>query len=149
MQSACGGDPVKSPRRSGWDFIYPGVGCSFFYLFCILLMGSISSATAEDRSSSEIEILIHEWRPDEVWELIGKTKFVWKATLRNHSDVRTRVFVYYDLLDEENRPLASNVANKFIEPHQTTEITSDSYITSTLLPRVKRSRVTVKTRFPH
>lgn len=114
-------------------------------------MGSISSvsfATAQDRSPSDIEILSHEWHPDEVWERIGKTKFVWKATLQNHSDVRKRVFVYYDLLDEENRPVASNVANKFIEPHQTTEIISDSYIDSPLLPQVKRSRVTVKTRFP-
>ena len=143
---------MRSLRRSKGGLARSGSAWFFFFLVFSLLIGSISSssiATAEDRSSSEIEIISHEWHPDQVWELIGKTKFVWKATLRNQSDVRKRVFVYYDLLDEENRPLASNVANKFIGPHQTMEIISDSYINSSFLPQVTHSRVTVKTNFPN
>ncbi|TAK09878.1 MAG: hypothetical protein EPO39_01470 [Candidatus Manganitrophaceae bacterium] len=143
---------MKSPRRFYWTRTRSGTGWLFLYFVFSFWMGSIpsaSSAAAEDRSPPEIEIIGHEWHPDEVWELIGKTKFIWKATLQNHSDVRKRVFVYYDLLDDENKPLASNVANKFIEPRQTAEIVSDSYINSALLPQVTHSRVTVKTRFPH
>jgi hypothetical protein len=94
--------------------------------------------------SPEIEVLRHEWHPDVVWEKIGKTKFVWKATVRNNSNIRKRVFVYYDLLDVQNVPLARNVTNQFIEPHQTVEVISDSYIISTDLPGVKSSRATVK-----
>lgn len=97
----------------------------------------------------DVEVLAHHWRPDAVWEKIGKTKFIWSATVRNHSNVRKRVFVYYDLLSADNIPLASNVANKTIEPLQTVEIVSDSYINSNFLPDVKNSRVTVKLRFPN
>lgn len=98
---------------------------------------------------TEVEVLEHHWRPDAVWEKIGKTKFIWSATVRNHSNVRKRVFVYYDLLSADNIPLASNVANKTIEPLQTVEVVSDSYINSSFLPDVKSSRVTVKLRFPN
>jgi len=91
-----------------------------------------------------VEILSHKWHPDTVWERIGKTKFVWEATVRNNSTDRIRVFVYYDLLDANDFPLARNVANKFIEPHQTAEIISDSYIMTADLPQVKNSRVTLK-----
>jgi hypothetical protein len=100
------------------------------------------------RDPSTIEVLRHEWRPDAVWERIGKTKFIWSATVRNHSEKRQRVFVYYDLLDERGAPLARNVANTFVEPHQTADIASDSYILSGDLPLVKSSRATVKIGFP-
>jgi hypothetical protein len=100
------------------------------------------------RDPSAIEVLRHDWRPDAVWERIGKTKFIWSATVRNHSDLRQRVFVYYDLLDDRGVPLARNVANAFVEPHQTAEIASDSYIVSGDLPLVKSSRATVKIGFP-
>lgn len=102
-----------------------------------------------DRDASAVQVLSHEWHPDTVWERIGKTKFVWKATVRNNSDIRKRVFVYYDLMDENNVPLARNVANQFIEPHQTIDVASDSYIESVALPKVKSSRATVKVGFLH
>lgn len=97
----------------------------------------------------DVEVLAHHWQPDAVWEKIGKTKYIWSATLRNHSNARRRVFVYIDLLSADNVPLASNVANKTIEPLQTVKIVSDSYINSNFLPDVKNSRVTVKLRFPN
>jgi hypothetical protein len=96
-----------------------------------------------------IDVLHHEWRPDVVWERIGKTKFIWSATVRNNSDSRQRVFVYYDLLDERGVPLARNVSNRFVEPHQTVEIAADSYILSVDLPHVRSSRATAKTGFPN
>jgi len=96
-----------------------------------------------------IEVVRHAWRPDAVWERIGKTKFIWSATVRNRSGARKRVFVYYDLLDDLERPLASNVANRTVEPGQTVDVVSDSYINSDLLPKVKSSRVTVKLGFPN
>ena len=107
----------------------------------------MGSEKLSDRDASAVEVLSHEWHPDTVWERIGKTKFVWKVTVRNNSDIRKRVFVYYDLLDENNVPLARNVANKFIEPRQTIDVASDSYIESVELPRVKNSRATVKVSF--
>mgnify|MGYP001613522734 CR=1 FL=1 len=93
---------------------------------------------------SMIEVLSHDWHPDEVWERIGKTKFIWKATVRNNSDQKKRVYVYYDLLDTRGVPLARNVTNQFIEPHQTIEVTADSYIESVDLPKVKSSRVALR-----
>jgi hypothetical protein len=96
-----------------------------------------------------VEILHHEWRPDEVWERIGKTKFLWSATVRNNSDTRQRVYVYYDLLDERGVPLARNVFNRFVPPHQTLEIAADSYILSVDLPKVRSSRARVKLGYRH
>jgi len=108
------------------------------------IFGGASTVTALDPSPPVVEILSHEWRPDAVWERIGKTKFIWKATVRNNSDARKRVYVYYDLLDAVGFPVARNVTNRYIEPHETLEVTADSYIMSEDLPRVKSSRATVK-----
>lgn len=118
-------------------------------LIAAVLIAVVAPAIAAPPDRSDVEVLEHRWRPDAVWEKIGKTKFIWSATLRNHSDAKRRVFVYYDLLSADNVPLASNVANKTIAPGQTVEVVSDSYINSNFLPQVKSSRVTVKLRFPN
>jgi hypothetical protein len=107
-----------------------------------VLTASISIQAVEPESA--IEVLNHEWHPDTVWEKFGKTKFIWRATVRNNSDTRRRVYVYYDLLDARNVPLARNVANKYIESYQIVEVTANSYILTADLPHVKSSRVTVK-----
>jgi hypothetical protein len=121
-------------------------------LAAAVVVGTLSSplaVAAADQGLPVVEVLRHEWRPDVVWERIGKTKFIWSVTVRNNSDSRQRVFVYYDLLDHRDVPLARNVSNKFIDPHQTVEITADSYILSVDLPHVRSSRVTVKIGFPN
>jgi len=120
----------------------------FFFLTTGIALGERSSTVAFDRDASAIEVLKHAWHPDTVWERIGKTKFVWSATVRNNSEIRKRVFVYYDLLDARGVPLARNVANRFIDAHQTVDVTSDSYIMSDDLPGVKSSRVTIRVGFP-
>lgn len=133
----------------------------------VLLAGSLTAAsllivhntaTAADpgpppasagQTTQIIEILHHEWRPSTVWKRIGKTKFLWSATVRNNSDKRQRVYVYYDLLDERGVPLARNVYNRFVPPHQTLEIAADSYILSVDLPKVRSSRARIKLGYPH
>ncbi len=100
------------------------------------------------RDASEVAVVQHEWHPGTVWERIGKTQFVWKATVQNRSNIRKRIFVYYALLDAHDMPLAQNVANRVIPPHQTVEIASDSYIQTDFLPMVKNSRATVRVGFP-
>jgi hypothetical protein len=125
--------------------------CGLFVI-CLLIVGIFPAHSSDEGQGvvpPGVEILKHEWRPGTVWERIGKTKFIWSATVRNHSDVRQRVFVYYDLLDDQNRPLASNVANKIIGPQQTVNVFSDSYINTDFLPKVRSSRATVKLRFPN
>lgn len=107
------------------------------------------STDAVDRDASKIEIIEHAWRPDEVWPNGGKTKFLWNATVRNHSEVRKRVYVYYYLLDKNDVPLARNVANKFVGPQKTIEILANSYIMTIDLPRVTHSRVKVKVGITH
>ncbi|HUK57110.1 MAG TPA: hypothetical protein VLY20_10675 [Nitrospiria bacterium] len=128
---------------------HPSV-CWIIVLFVVagISFEEASFSLAFDRDASAIEVLKHEWHPSTVWERIGKTKFVWSATVRNNSEIRKRVYVYYDLLDARGVPLARNVANHYIDAHQTIEISSDSYIMSVDLPGVKSSRVTVKVGFP-
>jgi hypothetical protein len=109
----------------------------------------MGSEKLSQQEPSAIEVISHQWRPDAVWERIGKTKFIWSATVRNNSEKRQRVFVYYDLLDDRGVPLARNVANGYIDPHQTAEIASDSYILSVDLPYVRSSRATAKGGFPN
>src|SRR3989338_5757796 len=103
-----------------------------------------SFAAAGEPSPPVVEVLAHEWHPDVVWERIGKTKFIWRATVRNNSDERKRVYVYYDLLDDGRVPIARNVTNRYVEPHQTVEIEADSYILTEDLPKVKSSRAAAK-----
>jgi len=69
------------------------------------------------------------------------------GTVRNNSNERKRVYVYYDLLDSKRVPIARNVTNRYIEPHETVEITADSYILTEDLPKVKSSRAVAKTGF--
>jgi len=104
---------------------------------------------AVDRDASKVEVLNHEWRSDEVWLNGGKTKFLWNATIRNNSEVRKRVYVYYSLLDDNNVPLARNVANKYVGPGKTTKILANSYIMTVDLPRVTHSSVTIKVGITH
>ena len=113
-------------------------------VIAVSFSGGASTVAAVEPSSLAVEVLAHEWRPDAVWERIGKTKFIWKATVRNNSDKRKRVYVYYDLLDSRGVPLARNVTNRYLDPHQTVEITADSYILSEDLPKVRGSRATAK-----
>jgi len=120
----------------------------FFFLSTGIALGERTTTFAFDRDASAIEVLKHEWHPSTVWERIGKTKFVWKATVRNNSDLRKRVYVYYDLLDAGGVPLARNVANRYIDAYQTVDVAADSYIMSVDLPNVKSSRVTVRVGFP-
>lgn len=109
----------------------------------------VDDAGAASRDPVGIEIVEHGWHPDEEWSYIGKTKYIWRVTVRNNSDVRKRVFAYYYLLDADDVPLARNVANKYVGPHQTVEILANSYIMTPKLPRVERSRVTLKVGFPN
>ncbi|MBN4053133.1 hypothetical protein JYT92_00070 [bacterium AH-315-L15] len=133
------------------------VGFRFDRIFGFLLVFSLvgfmsvflSATHAVDRDATQIEVLGHAWQAGEVWERIGKTKFLWNATVRNHSDLRKRVYLYYDLLDAREVPLARNVTNKYVGPHETVKIVADSYIMTVDLPRVKNSRVTVKVGVPN
>jgi len=127
----------------------PGV-----FLLLTLLTQGVNSAFPEesaavDRDASTIEVVGHAWHPGEVWDRIGKTQFFWNATVRNHSDVRKRVYLYYDLLDANAVPLARNVTNQYVGPHETLKIVADSYIMTVDLPRVTASRVTVKVGVAH
>lgn len=120
----------------------------FVVLLLVIIGGYFCFANATDRDASAVKILSHEWHPATVWERIGKTKFIWKARVSNRSNIRKRVFVYYDLLDDHDLPLAQAVANRVIDPHQTVEIISDSYIQTPFLSLVKNSRATVRVGFP-
>ena len=126
--------------------VYSGITLAFFLVIAFGSFFSVSDAI--DRETSGLDILHHEWHSKEVWERIGKTQFIWKATVINRSNIGKRVFVYYALLDEYDRPLAQNVANQVIDSGQTAEITGDSYINTTFLPMVKNSRATLRVGFP-
>ncbi len=131
----------------------------FFLCFVLTFFGATigslvylpfpSVAMAVDRDASMVEVVSHEWYIDETWDKIGKTKYVWKVTLQNHSDVRKRVYAYYYLLDANDVPLARNVANRFVGPHQTEELVANSYIMTYKVPHVTRSRISLKVGFPN
>ncbi|HET6371589.1 MAG TPA: hypothetical protein VFG95_10350 [Nitrospiria bacterium] len=97
----------------------------------------------------EIELLEHRWHAADVWERIGKTRFLWSAKVINHTEKSYQVYVYYDLIDANGFPLARNVAHRLVEPGAIAEIDGDTYIDSPLLPLVKGSRAVVKRGPPH
>ena len=115
----------------------------------ILGIGGRARLALAGRNDTSVELVKHSWQADEVWEKIGRTQYLWNVTIRNNSDVRKRVYAYYYLLDEKNVPLARNVANRFVAPHQTAEIVASSYIMTVDLPKVVKSRVKIKVGFPN
>jgi len=101
-------------------------------------------ADSPDTDTSAVKVIKHEWRPDTVWEKIGSTKYIWKATLHNNSDKELKVSVFFVLLNKNDSPLARNMAQKQIGPRQTLEVVSDSYIRTSVLPKVHSSQISVK-----
>lgn len=93
-----------------------------------------------------VEILEHSWNLDEDWPKIRKTKYNWRALVRNNTPKHQRVWLYYSLLDETGIPLARNATNQRMGPNQTLEIKSDSYIDTTLKFQVDSSRAVVESR---
>lgn len=133
--------------RPSWTAGLPAWGLAvglFLFPPVTAAAGPKAQPAGPGKTAAPVEILHHEWRPGEVWERIGKTKFFWSATVRNNSDRRQRVYVYYDLLDARGAPLARNVFNRFVPPHQTVEIAADSYILSVDLPKIRSSRARLK-----
>ncbi|MFQ5589069.1 MAG: hypothetical protein ACE5F7_09540 [Nitrospiria bacterium] len=123
-------------------------------IFSGVIPGSIQflnpeAAQGVDRDASMIAVVKHEYHIDETWEKIGKTKYIWKVTFENHSDVRKRVYAYYYLLDADGVPLARNVANRYVGPRQTAEIVANSYIMTHKVPEIANSRVRLKVGFPN
>ena len=100
----------------------------------------------ESTEAPAAEILEHSWKLEEEWPKIGKTKYSWKATVKNHSDDPQKVSIYYYLVNEGGFPLARNTASKIIPPHETMEILSDSYVENGIISRIKNSRAVLKLR---
>jgi hypothetical protein len=124
--------------------------CSLLLFVCIVVIaGDPHGVSGADRDASQIEVIRHEWSVADEWMYIGKTKYFWKVKVHNHSDIRKRIFAYYYLLDDEDSPLARNVASRYVEPQQSAEIIAHSYIMTPYVADVKRSRVKIKVGFPN
>ncbi|MEE9232850.1 MAG: hypothetical protein V3U07_05305 [Nitrospirales bacterium] len=96
----------------------------------------------EDRTS--VELIGHSWQLEEEWPKIHKTKYSWRAKVRNNTSHQRKVSVYYTLLNEAGAPLARNTTSQVIAPHQTLEITSDSYVENRIIPYITTSRAVIK-----
>jgi hypothetical protein len=91
-----------------------------------------------------VELLEHSWKLEEEWPKIRKTKYSWRAKVKNNTAHRQKVSVYYTLLTEAGAPLARNTASRVIAPRQTLEITSDSYVENRVIPHIAASRAVIK-----
>jgi len=114
---------------------------SLILFFLLFSTGGFAQVPADPQN---IEILSHHWHPVEVWDRIGKTRFLWSARVQNHTTRRQRVYIYYDLLSAEGSPLARNVTNQVVDPGAVVDVNGDSYIESPLLPLVTQSRAVAK-----
>lgn len=135
----------------GWE-VFLLSGFTRLTLVVFLILGGanqafplLSEAWAEGPEGlPEVEVLSHEWRLDVVWGKIRKTKYIWTATVRNNSDERKKVFLYLSLVNKDDIPVARNMASQLIGPHQTVEVTSDSYIENLVLPKITNSRIKIR-----
>jgi hypothetical protein len=114
----------------------------------LLLLALPSYLGAQEERPVDIEIIGHSWKLEEEWPKIGKTKYSWRATVRNTTDDARKVSVYYHLVDESEFPLARNTASRMVPPHQTVEIISDSYVENGIIERITKGVATVKSRPP-
>ncbi len=91
-----------------------------------------------------VEVLEQSWNTTEVWSTIQKTKYIWRARLRNHTDQALRVSVYFVLADRDGIPLDRNTTTEVIAAGATVEVTSDSYLDNQLVARSHAGQVSVK-----
>jgi uncharacterized protein with NRDE domain len=112
----------------------------------LLIDPAAVSAQPARKNPPDVVVLSHSWKLEEEWPNIRKTKYSWRATVENRTDVSQEVSIYHLLLDENDYPLARNAASRVIGPHETAEITSDSYVENGIIGQIKKSRADLKAR---
>lgn len=93
-----------------------------------------------------VEILDHSWRIEEEWERIKKTKYSWRATVKNHSNARQKVALFFIVTDEKGLPLDRNTTTGTVSPGETLEIRSDSYLDNNLVEMAVGSQISIESR---
>jgi len=115
-------------------------------LISVLLASLDSEAQTGKKNPPDVVVLEHSWKLEEEWPNIRKTKYSWRAVVENRTDVSQKVAIYYNLLGENDYPLARNTAGGVIGPHETAEITSDSYVENGIISQIIASRADLKAR---
>ena len=110
----------------------------------IIIVPWASLAEPLPNESPPVELLDHSWRFEEALPKVLRTTYSWRAKVRNNSDVHQKVSVYYHLMDENGFSFARNMMSRIVPPHQTVEITSDSYVGNSIVPVIKNSRAVIK-----
>lgn len=108
-------------------------------LVLLVWLPAIAAAHPLRKNPPDVVIVKHSWKLEEEWPKIKKTKYSWRATVENRTDFAQKVSVYHTLLGRTGRPLARNAAERIIGPHETVEITSDSYVENGIIDQIQSS----------
>lgn len=112
----------------------------------LLLAAAPVWAQTARKNPPDVVVVSHSFKLEEEWPKIGKTKYSWKATVENRTEVPQRVSIYYNLLDGDDYPLAKNTAARVIGPHEAAEIASDSYVENGIIDKIAKSRADLTAR---
>lgn len=93
-----------------------------------------------------VVVLEHSWKIEEEWERIKKTKYSWRATVKNNSNTRQKVSLYFIVTDSAGLPLDRNTTSGTVPPGETIELRSDSYLDNNLVDLAVGSRITLESR---
>jgi hypothetical protein len=118
----------------------------FIPMVLLLLAPLPTAAQMERKNPPDVVVLEHSWKLEEEWPNIRKTKYSWRAKVENRTDVSQKVMIYFNLLGKNDYPLARNTTGRVIGPHETAEITSDSYVENGIIEQIIASRADLKAR---
>ena len=114
------------------------------FLLLIIPIGQPLPAQPLPEEQLPVVLLEHSWQLEEEWTKIRKTKYSWRAKVKNNTSNRQKVSVCYTLVNEAGAPLARNMMSREVAPHQMLEITSDSYVVNWIIPHITASRAVIK-----
>ncbi|HSG06107.1 MAG TPA: cupin domain-containing protein [Nitrospiria bacterium] len=99
-----------------------------------------------EEDSPAVEVVEHSWKIEEEWERIKKTKYSWRAIVKNNSEKRQKVSLFFVVTDSKGLPLDRNTTSETLLSGETREIHSDSYLDNNLVEAAVGSRITLETK---
>lgn len=99
---------------------------------------------AEPSSTSPIRIVKHSWNPLERFDQLGKTRYIWSATIRNEAGQSRKVCLEYLLLEGASQTVARHEACQVVGAEAEIDVGGQAFLDSQKLVLVDTVRAVIK-----
>lgn len=105
---------------------------------------SPTARAADPEPEGPIKVLQHSWNALETNEALGKTRYLWTATVRNDAEDARKVCIDYALVNQDMRVVTRHEACNVTAAGHEIELGGQAYIDSDLLPTIVGGRAKLK-----